>query len=483
MRILIVLFALAVLSLPVWASERPNIVYVLADDFGYGDSGCYNTRCQIPTPNIDRLAREGIRFTDAHSGSAVCSPTLYGILTGRYAWRTRLRRGVLGPYDPPLISADRLTVPAFLKKQGYQTACVGKWHLGWDWPSQDGKVVFDRLIAGGPTARGFDCYFGTDVPNYPPYCFIENERTVGQPTAEKTTRDLNGRPWPMLPGWKFDAILPALSQKAVAFIADQARARKPFFLYFPLTSPHEPIAPSARFKGKSGISDLADFMMETDWALGEVLSALKKHGVENDTLIFFTADNGHAPYTGLPALRKAGHSVSGPLRGFKADLWEGGHRVPFLVRWPGKVKAGSICSEPICHTNLLATCAEVLGASPPSAAGEDSFSILPLLQGGQPERPTHEAVVHQAANGELAIRQGNWKLLFLAEQKAKDGKVALYELATDLGETKDVHADQADVVKRLTSLMEKYIVEGRSTPGPRQQNDVTVRLHQPSLKK
>jgi arylsulfatase A-like enzyme len=461
-------------------AQPPNIVYILADDYGYGDARCYNADSKIPTPSVDRLATEGMRFTDAHSGSAVCSPTRYGILTGRYAWRTNLRRGVLQPYDPPLIAAGRLTAPALLKQHGYHTACIGKWHLGWDWPRRGGEVVFDQPIAGGPTARGFDSYFGTHVPNHPPYVFIEDDRTVGQPTAMKEVRDLNGRPGPMLPGWKFDAILPALAEKAVAYIAERANTDKPFFLYFPLTSPHEPIAPSERFRGKSGISDLADFMLETDWAVGQVLEALDKHRLAPNTLVIFTCDNGHSKYTGLPALEKAGHKASGPLRGYKTDIWEGGHRVPFVVRWPGKVKPGSQCDETICHTNLIATCAELLGTKLPGDAGEDSFSILPLLLGKKQDRPAYPAVVHQAADGTLAIRRGRWKLVLGA--LAPDGKPEadqLYDLQTDLGETRDVSAEHMGEAAELRDLLTIYIDQGRSTPGPAQKNDVRVPLRLP----
>ena len=462
-------------------AAAPNIVYILADDFGYGDAGCYNPKSKIPTPNIDRLAREGMRFTDAHSGSAVCSPTRYGILTGRYAWRAKLRFGVLKPYDPPLLAADRLTAPAFLKQHGYHTACVGKWHLGWDWPREKGEVRFDQPIKNGPTTRGFDWYFGTDVPNYPPYCFIDNDRTVGQPTAKKEKQDLHGAPGPMLPGWKFDAILPTLAEKAVGYIGDRAKAAKPFFLYFPLTSPHEPVAPSASFRGKSGISPLADFFMETDWAVGEILAALTKHGLEDNTLVFFACDNGHAKYTGLPALQKAGHEPSGSLRGYKADIYEGGHRVPFIARWPGHIKAGTTCDETICHTNLLSTCAAILRAKLPDNAGEDSFSILPLLRGEKPGKPTHEAVVHQSSNGVLAIRHGKWKLIFCSGAGSGNDpddapNTQLYDLASDIGETKNLHVDQPEVVKRLMDLLQEYISTGRSTPGKAQRNDLNVPL-------
>jgi arylsulfatase A-like enzyme len=459
-------------------ASKPNIVYILADDFGYGDAKCYNPESKIATPHIDRLAGEGMRFTDAHSGSAVCSPTRYGILTGRYAWRTNLRRGVLQPYDPPLIAADRLTVPKLLKQHGYHTACIGKWHLGWDWPKSGGEVVFDQPIAGGPTARGFEYYFGTHVPNHPPYCFIENDRTVGQPTAMKEVRDLNGRPGPMLPGWRFDAILPTLAERAVQYIGKRAKSDQPFFLYLPLTSPHEPIAPSERFRGKSGISDLADFMLETDWAVGEVLAALDKHKLSENTLVIFTCDNGHSSYTGLPALKEAGHSVSGPLRGLKGDIWEGGHRVPFIVRWPGHVLPGATCPQTICHTNLLATCAEIVKAKLPADAGEDSTSIAPLFAGETTEPASFPAVVHQASNGTLGIRRGNLKLVLgspaTAERPAAPDQ--LFDLASDLAETKNIAADQPRVAGELAAHLQKLIDDGRSTPGPAQKNDVAVPL-------
>jgi arylsulfatase A len=462
----------------IFAAEatRPNIVYVLADDFGYGDARCFNPDSKIPTPHIDRLAAEGMKFTDAHSGSSVCSPTRYGILTGRYAWRTKLRRGVLVPYDPPLIAADRLTVPGFLKQHGYHTGCVGKWHLGWEWPLKDGQPAFDGPVPGGPCGRGFDYYFGPDVPNHPPYIFRENDRFLGVPSALKETRDLNGRPGPMLPGWKFDAILPALAEKSAAYIDARAKDKQPFFLYVPLTSPHEPVAPSAAFRGKSGISDLADFLMETDWVLGEVLAALDRNKLVENTLVFFTCDNGHATYTGLPALERAGHKVSGPLKGYKTNIWEGGHRVPFVARWPGQIKPAASCTQTICHTNLLATCAEVLGAKLPENAGEDSFSILPLLRGAEGERPATPAVVHQAADGTLAIRQGKWKLVMRPAVAMAKGASAdqLYDLEADLAETRNVAADNSVVVRQLTELLQKYIDNGRSAPGPAQKNDVPV---------
>lgn len=453
-------------------ARRPNIVLILGDDLGHGHISHLNPRSKIATPHIDGLAKAGMTFTDAHSGSAVCSPTRYGLLTGRYAWRTRLVRGVLGPYDPPLIEKDRLTLPTLLKQHGYHTACVGKWHLGWDWPrSGQDDPDFSKPIASGPTARGFDLYFGTDVPNYPPYCFIENDRTVGQPTARKEERNLDGRPGPMLPGWKFDEILPKLTDRAVSYLAERAKEKKPFFLYFPLTSPHEPIAPSAAFRGKSGLNALGDFLLQTDAVVGQVLDALEKQGLAKNTLVIFTCDNGSSLYTGGNELRQKGHEPSAGYRGFKTSIYEGGHRVPFVARWPGVIPAGSRSDETICLTDVMATCAAIVGAPLPREAAEDSFDITPVLRGEKRNRPAREATVHQSSQGQLAIRQGQWKLILTPDAKQPADKkgtepatAELYDLVADPGETKNVHAANAEVVARLTALLQKYRKEGRSRP-------------------
>lgn len=473
MRYLLSIWTILSFTFMSQAEKPPNIVFVLADDLGYGDIGCYNAKSKLATPNVNRLAREGMRFTDAHSASAVCSPTRYGLLTGRYAWRTRLKSGVLGPYDPPLIEADRLTLPAMLKQNGYHTACVGKWHLGWNWPKKDDKHDFTKPIADGPTKRGFDFYFGTDVPNYPPYCFLLNDRTVGQPTDTKATRDLNGRPGPMLPNWKFDAILPRLAEVAVQHIKERAAEKKPFFLYFPLTSPHEPIAPSENFRGKSGINPVADFILETDWVVGQVLETLDKQGLTDNTLVIFAADNGHSTYTGLDPLLKAGHQPSGPLRGYKGMTWEGGHRVPFVARWPGKIKAGTTSDETICLNDVMATCAAILKVKLPNLAAEDSYNILPALLGEKYEKPLREATVHHSVNGTFAIRQGPWKLILGQGQGsgAKEAKPMkgeppgqLYHLVDDLGETTNLYEKNPEIVKRMTALLETYKKDGRSHP-------------------
>lgn len=463
-------------------SPRPNILYILADDFGYGDVQCLNpTRGKIKTPHLDRLAGEGMTFTDAHSGSAVCTPTRYGLLTGRYAWRTRLQQGVLdGGNDEPLIAADRLTVASFLKQHGYATACIGKWHLGFQSDAKSGKgakaggsgLPVGAKIIGGPVTRGFDHFFGCSNARTMA-SLIENDRVIEsiEPVA----------------------MLPRLARRTTDYLRERAaaaRAGQPFFLYLPLTSPHTPIVPAAEWQGRSGLNAYADFVMQTDAVVGEVLAALEREGLAANTLVVFTADNGCSPQAKTDELERAGHFASGTWRGYKADIWEGGHRVPFFVRWPGRVKPGSQSAQLICHSDLLATCAELLGAKLPATAGEDSLSILPALLGTD-KAPLHEAVVHHSIHGRFAIRQGNWKLALCAgsggwgqpgdADAAQRGLPAaqFYDLAADPAEIKNLHAQHPAVVARLTQLLDMWIANGRSTPGPPQQNDVRIVVNKP----
>ncbi len=483
-------------------AQRPNIVFILADDMGYGDLACQNPESKIPTPNLDRLAAEGVRFTDAHSPSAVCSPTRYGVLTGRYAWRTRLKRGVLWCWDRPLISSDRLTVGKLLKAHGFDTACIGKWHLGWSWPTTDGKdpvgmgknapdaganVDFNEPITDGPTTRGFDYYFGTDVPNFPPYCFIENDRTVGIPTVPKP-ESMFGCPGPMLEGWKLEDILPGLARKAEEYIdAKGGRSQNkafrqtrgnPFFLYMPLTAPHTPIAPDAAARGKSEAGAYGDFVYEVDRVVGQVLGALERNDFRDNTLVVFTSDNGSPARDGtdmsgqIRSVRRFGHNPSYIYRGIKADAWEGGHRVPFLVRWPGYTKSDTVCDKTICHVDLIATCAEIIGTDLPEDAGEDSFSFLPCVLDRPPNGPTREAVVHHSGNGVFAIRRGQWKFIEGVGSGGWSGKGdglpgQLYDMKHDPTEQHNLYQDPAhqEIVKELRNLLERYKRQGHSRPG------------------
>ncbi len=473
------------------AATKPNIVYIMADDLGYGDVQCLNPkRGKIKTPHLDQLASQGMTFTDAHSGSSVCTPTRYGLLTGRYAWRSRLQSGVLeGSNDPPLIAAGRLTVPGFLKKHGYATAAIGKWHLGFESQLPGGAAPVDRKgkkrdpggknapggrglrvgsrVIDGPVTRGFDYFWGCSNARTMSG-LIENDKVIEK--IEPVT------------------MLPRLGKRAVGYVAQHAaaaKAGKPFFLYLPLTSPHTPIVPAPEWQGKSGLGDYGDFVMQTDAVVGDVLGALEKHGLTDSTLVIFTSDNGCAPQAGTADLEKHGHYPSAQFRGYKSDIWDGGHRMPFFVRWPGKVKPGSQSAQLICHTDLLATCAAILDEEIPATAAEDSVSILPALLGSD-KAPLHEAVVHHSIHGMFAIRQGQWKLALCpnsggwgqpgdvdaAARELPD--VQLYDLNADIAETTNVQADHPEVVARLTKLLEKYISDGRSTPGARRSNDVSV---------
>jgi arylsulfatase A-like enzyme len=489
-------FPLLALLLPAVAVARPpNIVYLLADDLGYGDVQTLNpARGKIKTPHLDRLAAQGMTFTDAHSGSAVCTPTRYGLLTGRYAWRTRLQRGVLDGGDaPPLIAKDRLTVPALLRQHGFTTAAIGKWHLGFlsEQPAGaaassadtsaakkksqkgEGGLPVGSRIVGGPITRGFDYFWGCSNARTMSG-LIENDRVIENlPPIE---------------------MLPRLERQAVDYIAKHAaaaKAGKPFFLYVPLTSPHTPILPTPEWQGKSGLGAYGDFVMQTDAVVGKILAALDGQGLAAQTLVIFTADNGCSPAAGTPALEQQGHFASGQFRGYKADIWEGGHRVPFLARWPGRIKPASTSAQLICHSDFLATCADLLGAKLPANAGEDSVSILPALLGTD-RAPLHEAVVHHSIQGMFSIRQGAWKLALCpgsggwAAPKDAEARqsglpeVQLYDLTADPAETKNVHAENPAVVARLRSLLERYVADGRSTPGPKQPNDVAVQLPKPA---
>ncbi len=408
------------------ATRSPNIVYILADDLGYGDVAALNPDSRIPTPILDRMAAEGMAFTDAHSPSAVCTPTRYGILTGRYAWRTRLQSGVLWGYSPPLIETGRMAVASLLKRHGYATACIGKWHLGMSWPTHDGYLYSDRenetgehvdyarAISSGPATLGFDYFFGIPASlDMVPYVYVENDRAVAPPQITIPGREGTAfyRAGQAARGFLHEDVLPTLTRKAVSFIDRHASNHpdQPFFLYFALSAPHTPILPTPDFQGRSGLGPYGDFVHQCDWTVGEVLNALERHRLSQNTLVIFASDNGCSPAADVRTLERQGHYPSYYFRGYKADIWEGGHRIPFIVRWPGRVPAGTRSDDIICLTDFLATCAKIVGEKLPDNAGEDSVSILPdLLQNAR--KPVREAVVHHSIEGLFSIRQGNWKL-------------------------------------------------------------------------
>lgn len=491
----IAFFALLLCAVSTGAAEghrpQPNIVYILCDDLGYGDVHALNpARGKIPTPNIDRLIASGMAFTDCHSGSSVCTPTRYGILTGRYAWRTRLQKGVLSGMDQPLIAPDRMTVASLLKRHGYATACLGKWHLG----LRFGKDKWTDAIVDGPVQHGFDSFYGISASlDMPPFAYIDNARFTQPPTQIKTFK----RTGPAAKDFEAVNVVPDLVNKASDYIdshATAAKAGSPFFLYVAFTSPHTPLVPTPEFAGKSPLGPYGDFVMETDWAAGRVIDAIDKAGLADNTLIMFASDNGCAPYIGVHELEAKGHYPSADFRGYKSDIWDGGHRIPFVARWPGRIKPGSHSDQLVCLTDLLATSAELLGETLPPNAAEDSVSILPALL-GRDTAPLREAVVHHSIDGMFAIRQGNWKLELCAGSGGWEAPkeaaalnqglppIQLYDMTQDVGEQRNVEADHPAEVERLTKLLEKYVADGRSTPGPVQKNDARINIWKKPLAK
>jgi len=480
--------------------ERPNIVYILADDMGYGDLAANNPASRIPTPNMDRLAARGMRFTDAHAASSVCTPSRYNILTGRCCWRSRLKRDIVWPWDGALLEPGRPTVASFLRGHGYQTACIGKWHLGWDWPTRDGRhpnqslpfggrldeerarfatqIDLSGRIGGGPVDRGFDTYFGVDVPNFPPYTWFEDDHLLEIPTADKP-QDMYGLPGKALPGWSLEAMIPEFTRRAVDYIETRpsGSGARPYFLYFPLTSPHSPIVPNPPFKGRSGIGNYGDFVCEVDWLVGEVMDALERAGTADNTLLILTSDNGPEDHTADDAgvyerARIHNHYSMGPLRGIKRDLWEGGHRTPFIASWPARVSPGTACPHTISLGDLMATLADILGKSLPPDAGEDSVSFLPLLL-GEASYPLREYTIHHSQTGCFAIRQGDWVFIdhesgldplniaepmwFQQERRyqrhACQGE--LFNLADDLAERRNRYVGEPGRVREMAAALHR----------------------------
>ncbi len=482
-------------------ARAPNVIFILADDMGYGDVLCYNPDSKIPTPHMDSLAKQGVRFTDAHSPSAVCTPTRYGIITGRYCWRTWLKSGVVGGYTNPLIEPSRMTVASFLKKRGYTTAFIGKWHLGLGWTRHNGyvgswkdakahfdgswqdgdpekgmNVDFTKPIHGGPTDLGFDYAYYTAACSTidGPFCYIENNRTVGIPNKpifvdKKKHPDYRPRPGLSAPGFELENVDPTFTKKAIEFIqrSKEKNPDQPFFLYLALSAPHAPWLPPAFVQGKSQAGPRGDQVVLVDWCVGETVKALERMRLTDKTLIIVTSDNG--PRRGVNGQKSAGN-----LRGYKSHTWEGGHRVPFIARWPGKINP-TTTNEPICLTDLMATCAAILGVELPDNGGQDSYNILPALLGEKLDKPLREAIVSHSVFGVFAIRQGHWKLIL--ENRDSGGWVRpggggpkpgrpgqLYNLDEDPAEQNNLFDKHPAIVKRLASLLQRYMEQGYSRP-------------------
>ncbi len=479
----------------------PNVVYILADDMGYGDIRAFNEDCKIETPYLDQLAVEGMKFTDAHSPSSVCTPTRYALLTGRYSWRSRLKSGVLTGISKALIPKGRTTVASMLNDHGYRTAFIGKWHLGWNWQFKKGgdelgsgwnhedfeHLDYTQEVEHTPDDVGFDYSYGhAGSLDMAPYVYVENGQVTSLP--DRVTVDTGKYTW-----WRkghtgadFDHydVTPNFFRRSIEFIETEARTPDPFFLYLALPSPHTPILPTEKYLGKSKLNPYADFIMLIDDWIGALQHTIKEQGIEQNTLFIFTTDNGCSPEADFALLDSLGHHPSYVFRGHKADIYEGGHRVPFIAKWPAAIQPGIISEEIICHTDLLATCAEIINVRLNDNEGEDSYSILPVLKGLKLKNPIREATVHHSIDGSFAIRKGNWKLILCPgsggwsvprpdDPEANEGLPGyqLYNLKNDPGEKENLLASHPDVVQDLKSLLTKYIEEGRSTPGKSQSND------------
>ncbi|MCR5784991.1 MAG: arylsulfatase [Eubacterium sp.] len=487
--------------------KHPNIIFMLLDDLGYGDVACFNPKSKIPTPNMDKLAAQGLKMTDCHASSAVCSPSRYALLTGRYNWRSRLKKTVLAGTAPHLIEDGRLTIAALLKKAGYRTAAVGKWHLGMDWQKADPKtsfadepfhkvstlpdwgIAYDKPILNGPTAKGFDYFFGTTASlDQPPYVFIENDMPTSHPTKVLGYDDCNhsfpdsmfkGDKGPAAEDFEFETAVPRCDQKVLDLIDEYAGPKEPFFIYYPSLAVHSPLSPAPEFKGKSELGAYGDFVMQVDHFVGRLMDKLDEKGIAEDTILIVTSDNGCSTTADIPALQSHGHYPSAQYRGAKADIWEGGHRIPFIVRWPGYVKENTECDQTVCLVDMMATFAELTEQKYPDSAGEDSVSNLDIWLGK--DAPVREYTVHHSLFGNFSIRKGKWKLEmcpgsgsfnYPAEGKDTEGMppIQLYDLENDESETTNVYDKHPEIVKELREVLRGYIMNGRSTPGEPQKN-------------
>lgn len=483
------------------AQDRPNIVIIYADDLGYGDISDQNPESKITTANIDRLASQGMRFTDGHSSSGICSPSRYALLTGNYHWRRQ--HGIVGVFGKPFFQDGESTLASLLKDEGYVTGAIGKWHLGWDWrfvskttgdtvgwneikdqPDYISEYAIVQPVPGGPLARGFDSYYGDGTINFPPYAWVENDQFTEVPEIPldlygRETKEGNWefRPGPMVEGWNPYEVLPSLTNRVTRWI-DQQSAENPFFLYFALPSPHAPIIPNDEFLGKTGAGGYGDFVYQTDWVVGQVLDRLKENGFEENTLVIFTADNGPERYA-FDRIRNTGHRSTRELRGLKRDTWEGGHRVPFIVRWPGKIKPGTVNAETISQVDIMATIADILDIKVPDGSGKDSYSLYKLWKGKKYRKPLREATVHNTFKDRYCLRQGDWLLVDNYsgehskspdwynemngyERYEEDNPGLLFNLKTDISQKNNLYQQYPEKVAQMQGILKKYREEGLS---------------------
>ncbi len=476
-------------------SKAPNVVILYADDMGVADVSYGDAKAKIQTPNIDGLASEGMTFSDGHSSSGVCTPSRFALLTGQHHWRRF--HGIVNAFGKSVFRKDEYTIARMFKKHGYRTACFGKWHLGWDWDAirkkgvdkQDYKLAasydWTKSFPGGPIDQGFDYYFGDGTINFPPYCWVENNRFVTIPIKPVIkSRPLAGgggfRPGPMAEGWNPYDILPTVTQKTVEWIEKQD-GNQPFFIYLAFNSPHYPIVPNKEYQGKSQAGFYGDFIMETDAMVGKVMGVLDKKGIAENTIVIFTADNG-AEKLGYRRLEDFDHWSSGSFRGLKRDLYEGGHRVPFIVKWPGMIKAGSQSEEVVSQVDLAATFAGIIGEQLKNEEAMDSYNLLAVWKGEEYESPLRVATVQNTNKGKYAIRQGDWVLIddsygnYQAESGEflkryglskfpEDGAGLLFNLKNDPRQSKNVYVDHPEKVKVMRELLKRYREGERCAPG------------------
>lgn len=478
-----------------FAAERPNVVFVMADDLGIGDISPTNPHCKIQTPSLQSMADEGITFLDAHSSSSVCTPTRYGLLTGRYNWRSRLSRGVLSGTSEHLIPAERPTLGHLMRGAGYHTAMIGKWHLGWDWHKEDGEIDFTQPVKNGPDINGFDQYYGhCGSLDMSPYVWVDTGHVTAQPDREEgVTKEEDRYAWyrkgPMGSDFHIDEVLPHLFDKSMTYIKERAadaKAGKPFFLYLALPAPHTPIVPIPPFVGASGLNPYGDFVQQVDHHMGELLATIKEAGLDENTLVIFTSDNGCSPEANFELLESKGHDPSAGYRGHKADIYEGGNRVPFIVRWPGRIEGGRTTKALACLTDVYSTLEDITDQPRRALGGEDGFSLLPVLEGA--ETSGRETLISHSISGKFAIRKGAWKLCLSsgsggwsapkdnAATKAGLPSMQLFNLEEDPGEQNNLVANHPEIVAALSILLDREIQNGRCTPGEVVPNDRDIQF-------
>lgn len=516
MRIPVLLLSLFV-AFSLRAADRPNILFILADDLGYGDLACYNSESKVPTPNLDRMAQEGMRFTDAHSPSTVCTPTRYSIMTGQMEFRLNFSGVFTGVGGPGLITKDRLTLPGMLRERGYETAMFGKWHIGMSFLDKDGRVIDDkeppketardvkanlgveavrridysRAIPDAPIHRGFDRFFGTVCCPTTDwlYAYVDGDRIPVPPTRlidksvlPKHEWSFDCRPGLLAPDFDHEEVDMVFLEKSLEFLDthNKENPEKPFFLFHSLQAVHLPSFPGKAFQGKTEAGPHGDFIFEFDYVVGQLMEKLKALGLDDDTLVIVTSDNGPEVGTVLNMRREYQHDGARPWRGLKRDNWEGGHRVPMIARWPGKVEAGSVVDQTVCLTDIMATCAALVDAQLPNDAAEDSFNILPVLL-GETKEPVRDFTLHQTISLDLAIRKGDWKYLdhkgsggnryegvklkpYALPDAAPDAPGQLYHMTRDPGETNNLYFEHPEIVKALKGQLEQFKKSGRSAP-------------------